>query len=244
MAVSGDTLAAGTYLHSNHHGPPGAAYVFRRSDDIWTEHGKLATPLSSHGGIFGFSVALQGSRLLVGAPGEVSGDDNIGSGAVYVYSSDGEGWTEDGKITPPEGPSKNFFGDALALSGDAIVVGASLDKANGTEAGAAYAFTAIKDSKPSLPPVSKVEPARDVEWTKSFPVDGNGGDDITTIPADPAQEAPMVEEADFWVGGGGGCTYGRQLFPFHTPSLNLLPVAAIAVARLRRRRRALQAGRS
>ncbi len=63
----------------------GAAWVFTRSDTIWTQQGAKLTANSGEEigeGLFGFSVALssEGNTALIGAPG-----DNINVGAAWVF---------------------------------------------------------------------------------------------------------------------------------------------------------------
>ena len=118
---------------------------------------------------FGNALALSGDTLAVGAGGEASaatgidGDqsDNSASqaGAAYVFTRDAAGvWSQQAYIKASNTDADDFFGDALALSGDTLVVGAvgeasaatgiDGDQSDNTAArgffngaGAAYVFT-------------------------------------------------------------------------------------------------------
>jgi 3-methyladenine DNA glycosylase Mpg len=95
----------------------------------------------------GFSAAISGDTLVVGAPGEdsiaigVNGDQSNnagGSGAAYVFIRDGNHWVQQAYLKPSRiRPGFGaFFGDSVAIDGDTIIVGASDDFGTGT----AYVF--------------------------------------------------------------------------------------------------------
>jgi FG-GAP repeat len=62
-------------------------------------------------------------------------------GSAYVFTRSGGVWTEQAKLTPPGGVSGDFFGIAVAIDGDTIVVGASGDDGGAPDGGAAHVFT-------------------------------------------------------------------------------------------------------
>lgn len=101
----------------------GAAYVFvRNASDEWTPQARLtpidgATPAIGGGaGEMGSSVAISGTTVFAGAPGER---------AVYVYVGDGlGGWPHSQKIESPGSDTSDRFGQVLAVSGERLIVGA------------------------------------------------------------------------------------------------------------------------
>jgi hypothetical protein len=120
---------------------------------------------SDPGDRFGESVAISGNIAAVGAPGEdgsasgVNGaknNDGSGRGAVYLFTRTGSTWTETAYLkagNPPAVPLINHhFGEAVAISGNTLVVGAPGEESNAigvngdstnqgfTAAGAAYVF--------------------------------------------------------------------------------------------------------
>src|SRR5258708_4441664 len=115
----------------------GAAYVYDRNQggaDNWGQVQKLTASDGVVSDGFGFSVAISGDTVVVGAYGH-----NMATGAAYVYERDQGGpdnWGQVQKLTASDGAAQDAFGDAIAISGDAVVVGAP-DNA-GT--GAAYVF--------------------------------------------------------------------------------------------------------
>lgn len=108
---------------------------------------------------FGYSVALDGDTLAVGAPSEDSGiagneTDNSAAdaGAVYVFIRNGTTWTQQAYVKAANPGAGDRFGTSVALSGDTLIVGApnedsSARAINGADAdnsaadaGAAYTF--------------------------------------------------------------------------------------------------------
>jgi len=59
----------------------GSAYVFKRQGGSWVETQKLTASDGAAGDQFGFSVAVSGATIVVGAP-----IDNVGQGSAYVFA--------------------------------------------------------------------------------------------------------------------------------------------------------------
>ncbi|MEM7135705.1 MAG: cadherin-like beta sandwich domain-containing protein [Myxococcota bacterium] len=137
IAASGDTLVVGA---SGAESSLGAAYVFVRTDDDWVFEQELGP---TNGGdasdFFGAAVAIDGDTILIGAPGEDTGQS--GSGAVYSFERTGSVWT--GAIVKPDTPiSSESFGSAVAIDGDQFVAGALGASDGGIDSrGAAYFFS-------------------------------------------------------------------------------------------------------
>ncbi|SDD06376.1 putative Ig domain-containing protein [Aquimonas voraii] len=72
---------------------------------------------------YGWSVSASGNRVLVGMPYEFNGV-TLTTGAAYVQGFDGAQWQQEAKITPADGVNFDYFGEAVALSGDIAAVGA------------------------------------------------------------------------------------------------------------------------
>ena len=77
----------------------------------------LTSPRSSQEGRFGDALALEGTRLVVGAPGEDA------TGKAYVFEHDGANWVMVAVLSPAGTTSTGRFGSAVALSGATIAVG-------------------------------------------------------------------------------------------------------------------------
>jgi len=87
---------------------------------------------------FGYSVAIAGDYVVIGAHGD--DEHGIYTGAAYVYLRSGGSWTEQEKLKPRDTTDFAQFGFAVAIDGDHMIIGAPGDEENGTEAGAAYIF--------------------------------------------------------------------------------------------------------
>ncbi|MCP3995921.1 MAG: DUF11 domain-containing protein, partial [bacterium] len=89
----------------------------------------------------GNAVAISGDTLVSGAD---FGEGVVaGSGAVFVFERDGQNWTQVQKLFADDGSFADIFGRSVAIDGDVIVVGASLDRlgsSSSTETGSAYVF--------------------------------------------------------------------------------------------------------
>jgi choice-of-anchor B domain-containing protein len=118
LALDGDWALVGTI---GQNGGRGAAYVFRRADDGWTQHSKLAPEGLPSEARFGSTVALDGSWALVSAPGA-----NQGQGTVYAFEHDATSgsWEARGELQSLSLGEPMAFGTDIALSGGVALVGA------------------------------------------------------------------------------------------------------------------------
>jgi len=142
VALKGDTLVVGVQWDDiGANGSQGSAYVFTRSGATWILQQKLIANDGAESDNFGFAVSLDGDTLAVGARSATIGA-NWEQGSAYVFTRSGAMWTQQQKLIANDGAVGDFFGYAVALDGDLLVVGASNDD-NGANAnqGSAYVFT-------------------------------------------------------------------------------------------------------
>src|SRR6266540_2203603 len=99
-------------------------------DPTFTQHQKLeaSDPAAFDG--FGFSVAISGETVVVGAPG----DDSRGS--AYVFARNGGVWSQQQKLLASDAAAGDAFGESVAISGETVVVGSG----GGGVGGSAYVF--------------------------------------------------------------------------------------------------------
>jgi hypothetical protein len=122
VAIQGDTIVVGD---SDGYYGPGTTYVFVKPAGGWTDMLPTATLSASDSmpdDYFGGAVAINGNTIVVGAEGA----GNY-AGAAYVYIKPKGGWadsTETAKLTSTDGQTYDFMGEAVAISGKTIVVGA------------------------------------------------------------------------------------------------------------------------
>jgi hypothetical protein len=137
VAVEGNTALVGAEFDDDNGEDAGAVYVFTRAGGVWTEQQKLTPKDGSAGDFFGFSVAMHGNIAVIGAWGD---DDNgSNSGSAYVFRRTAGEWTEQQKLTAGDGEAFDQFGQAVAVSGPAVAIGAI-----GTDGdGAVYVYRRI-----------------------------------------------------------------------------------------------------
>lgn len=113
----------------------GAVYLFESGSGL--EMAKMFPADGDEWDYFGWSVAIGDGLVVVGA----YGDDDLGatSGSVYLFDEFG---TQLRKLLAADGAADDRFGQAVALGGGVIAVGAPLDDDNGGSSGSAYLFDA------------------------------------------------------------------------------------------------------
>ena len=182
VAVSGDFIAVGAPNEAggstgqngntadNSKPGSGAVYIFRRvgtgAAAYWVQEAYLKAPNTDPGDWFGYSVALAGTVLVVGAPHEDSSASGVGgnmasnglmaSGAAYIFRRtivNGQPWWGlEAYVKSSNSGESDWFGSAVDTDGSRIIVGASGEDSgpvgiNGTpnelaaSAGAAYIYS-------------------------------------------------------------------------------------------------------
>jgi len=117
----------------------GLAYVFEGGGSSWVQTARLIPSDAAQGDSFGDSVAVDGTRLVVGAS---NADLPTGGnqGVAYVFESPSPGvWVEVQKLSAP-GTLNEYFGFDVDLQGDTLLVGAAGANAVGSSSGAAHLF--------------------------------------------------------------------------------------------------------
>lgn len=135
VAIDNDTMVVGSYSDNDLGENSGSAYVFTRQAGTWTEQQKLTAPDGAPEAYFGYSVAIAGNTIVVGAYQHAT------TGAVYVYTNTGSAWLLQQKIIAPDAAATDHFGCSVAIYGDTIIVGARGNDTMGINAGAVYIYT-------------------------------------------------------------------------------------------------------
>lgn len=158
VAISGDYAIVGAIKedHDANDGTiitttdAGSAYIFKNSNGTWTQIQKIVASDRQSYDQFGYAVAISGEYAVIGARYEdhnaTGGDAVSASGSAYVFKNIGGVWTEMQKIVASERGSDDWFGYAVSISGDYIVIGAygedhdAVEGAALSKAGSAYVF--------------------------------------------------------------------------------------------------------
>ncbi|HNO79902.1 MAG TPA: right-handed parallel beta-helix repeat-containing protein [Phycisphaerae bacterium] len=138
VAVSGDTAIVGARDADGGGLESGAVYVFSDVGGVWLEEDKLLSSDIAPSDKFGWSVAINGDTVVIGAP--LDDDAGSQSGSAYVFRKDEGTWTQVAKLTAGDAAGGDRFGQAVAIDGAVVVVGAYLDDHFGSNSGAAYVF--------------------------------------------------------------------------------------------------------
>jgi hypothetical protein len=139
VAVDGDTVVVGAPDDDDKGTSSGSVYVFTRTGATWTQQAKLTAADGAANDYFGRAVAIDGDTLVVGA--HQDDDKGSASGSAYVFTRTGGTWTQQAKLVPADGTAGDYFGFAVAVDADTIVVGAHQDDDKGANSGSVYVFT-------------------------------------------------------------------------------------------------------
>ena len=158
VAISGDTVVVGAALDDiGANSDQGSAYVFVKPVAGWatmTETAKLTASDGATSDFFGYTTAISGDTMVVGAAVDDIGA-NSDQGSAYMFLKPVAGWTtmtETGKLTASDGAAGDEFGYAVAISGDTVVVGAiGNDIGANAEQGSAYVFVADTPTPTATP---------------------------------------------------------------------------------------------
>lgn len=174
-AISGDTVVIAAYWEdssatgvngdqSDNSAPvSGAAYVFVRSNGNWAQQAYLKASNTRYDNSFGYSVAVSGDFILIGAPledsdavgvnGTVGTGNRPSSGAAYFFVRSGSTWTQQVYLKASNPEMEDNFGLTVGADGGTLVCGAVGEDSdaisvNGDQnnngapySGAAYVFT-------------------------------------------------------------------------------------------------------
>lgn len=174
VAISGDTIVVAAMKEdsnattvngdgsNNSASTSGAAYVFARNAGGWNQEAYLKASNAEAADQFGYSVAVSGETVVVGANQESSSATGVNgnqasnsrtwAGAAYVYVRSGGVWSQEAYLKASDTLNNDEFGAAVAISGDTLAVGAQYEDSAATgvngvqnnvdvaDAGAVYVF--------------------------------------------------------------------------------------------------------
>ncbi|MFC2014605.1 hypothetical protein ACFLUP_01270 [Chloroflexota bacterium] len=140
VSVSANNIVVGAYGDDDYFG---AAYVFTRYENVWSEQAKLTDADGSPGDFFGISVAINKHTLVVGAHADDEGNYNTGSACVFRYHRDA--WVQDAKLVASDADYKDQFGYSVVVDNDTVVVGANAEKGDNGITGSVYIYVRDKN---------------------------------------------------------------------------------------------------
>jgi hypothetical protein len=131
-------------------GTAGAVYVFEGARGSWTEVQKITPPDGKADDNFGFSVAIEGTTIAVGARrADLPGANN--AGAAYVYTRTGGSFELVSKLVASDADANVQLGQSIAIAGDTIAVGANrADAGANDDQGAIYLYRSKGGTWPEI----------------------------------------------------------------------------------------------
>ena len=209
VAVSANTIVVGAPFYA--HNPSyddniiGGAYVFNRTNGVWSEQGMLEAADANYNDRFGASVGISGNRVVIGAPLECDGSTGVNglpfdnwsapqSGAVYSFVRNDNIWQQQAYIKASNTNEGDQFGVAVAIYCNTLVSGASQEDSNATGvnggqldnsmggAGAVYIFNYVPTVLSSLCASVNPTTASSVDFTVHFAEPMTGVDPSDFVP--------------------------------------------------------------
>jgi hypothetical protein len=137
VGIDGDTVIVGAIRVND----LGSAYLY---DAITgNELAKLTATEALGGDDFGISVAISGDVGIVGTGDFEEHPGYRGFGAAYLFGRNQGGndnWGEIVKLTASDASADDYFGEAVAISGDTVIAGAIGYDDDGSLSGSGYIF--------------------------------------------------------------------------------------------------------
>jgi len=154
VAIDGNTAIVGSYLDDDGQSDSGSVYIYLNDGaGNWSQQQKISASVIAPDNTnqpsdadtdpdvvvdvqreawFGYSVAIHGDIIVVGSPffdidsGDVTVQDTLDAGAIYIYERTGATWLPVGRFSIEEASVYNgdWFGSSVAINGNTIAVGA------------------------------------------------------------------------------------------------------------------------
>ncbi len=183
VAIDGDSLVVGAIKEDSVSATSGAAYVFQRSGDNWNQQAYLKALHTGVNDWFGYSVAIDGDTLVVGAiredsnantiDGDQSNNDAGDAGAAYVFQRSGDTWQQHTYLKGSNAAANDWFGHSVAIDGDTLVVGSTRDDSDVIDSGAAYVFQRSGDTWHQQAQLKASNPDSSDQFGSSVAIDGD-----------------------------------------------------------------------
>lgn len=142
LARAGDQLLCGMSTAATAAGnSAGAVDVYNIANDALSFQERLTAGDESTNERFGYSVAIDGNTVAIGAAKDTTAR-GVEHGSAYVFTRSGATWTQQAKLSTNDGGDGLNFGSAVAVSDDTLIVGSPYDinPPIYNSAGAAYAY--------------------------------------------------------------------------------------------------------
>ena len=140
VAIEGDVCIVTAPLDDDNGESSGSAYVYQYDGD-WFQLQKLTAKSGAPGDQFGLGLAMDGERIVIGAPWA---DD--GKGRAHLFDRGDAMFFESEVFVDPNGESMDNFSFAIDVYGDNVVIGSYLDDDVAIDAGSVLIFARTFDA--------------------------------------------------------------------------------------------------
>jgi len=194
VAIDGDTIVAGAPYAAGDTATEGEAHVFVRDpvSGVWSHYQELTDEDAEAGDDFGFSVAIDGDTIVVGAPLDDGPDHDCGAAHVFRRNPDTGIWEHSKTLADPDtaGCSWDEFGRSVAIDGANVVIGAPFDAGAGYLRGAVHVFRSQRGG-----------------WTHAKLIDPMAANEDRLGSSVAIEGDTIVAGAPAWIGGTVGAVH-------------------------------------
>ncbi len=172
VAIDGELAVVGANGEDARGRIAGAVYVFRHTPSGWRQEAKLTAADGTDLGELGKAVAISGATVVAGADGSHCAAGKF-CGAAYVFRHGQGGWKQEARLGASDAIAADRFGNAVAISGETILVGAHFTDGAGIGSGSAYVFTRGLDGWVQTAKLTASDAAQGEEFGNATSVSGN-----------------------------------------------------------------------
>jgi hypothetical protein len=179
-AVGVSSTKSATYVAiggNDTNGLPDKVYIYTGSGVSWHLQATIKDPGTSYLDMYGDNLAISPSTLVVGAS---CGQAN--SGAAYIYHHENSRWVLQDSILDPRATAGDFFGQAVAVSGNRVMIGAT---------GYVYAYTHTSQGWTQTATIASPNSSAD-GFGQSVALSGTGTTAVIASPGVPPAGAAYV----------------------------------------------------
>ena len=169
VRVQGTRIVMASYRADASGGKSGAAYVFDKVNGAWVEKARLVA--NDRAGELSRGVDLDGDRILLGARRDsTQGTD---SGAGYLFELVNGTWQQTAKLVPSIARAGDWSGEAVAISGDRLIVSGHFHDLFGSNSGVATAFERVNGAWVEAGTLVSSAPSPNDNFSFALAMDGN-----------------------------------------------------------------------
>jgi hypothetical protein len=205
VATSGETVVVGARTDDiGAETNQGSAYVFTRGGGVWTQQQRLTASDGSLGDEFGYSVAISGETIVVGAH-----TDDVGTaaaqGSAYVFARSGGAWAQQQRLIANDGRLGDRFGSSVGLSSETAIIGAPFDDLGAADQGSAYVFVRSGTSWTQQAKLTADDGAASDLFGNSVAISGE-----TAVAGARFDDVNATNQGSAYVYGRGGSVWSQQ----------------------------------